>query len=79
MVTINVPLQRPIRRPVGQTLTSIDGTVGGFLVTITLTNDELHIQPHHDGLAASVNMMDLARAMVGELMRPPAKVREGRS
>lgn len=64
---ISVPLRRPLREPVGHTFTSVEGTVHGLSVTITLTNDELHILPHFSGAPATVNLIDLIRAVVDEM------------
>lgn len=66
---ISVPLRRPLREPVGHTFTSVEGTVNGLSVTITLTNDELHIRPHFSAAPASINLIELIRAAVEEMAR----------
>lgn len=76
---ISVPLRRPLRQPVGHAFTSVEGTVLGLSVTITLTNDELHIQPHFTGAPASVNLIDLIREVVGEMERVQFGTRGSRS
>lgn len=67
--TISVPFRSAPRRPLGEVFTSVAGTVNGLPVTITLTNDELHIQPHFEVPAAHVDLMDIVRALVGAMAR----------
>lgn len=75
---ICVRLQRPLRPPVGQAFTRVEGTVHGLSVAITLTNDELHIQPHFSGAPASVNLIELVREVVAEMERSAYGAREKR-
>lgn len=73
MANISVPLRMVPRRPAGHIFASIEGTVNALPVTITLTNDELHIQPHFEMPAACVDLMDIARAVAGEITRSQFK------